>query len=94
MCKKCETVETVKVCEGCYALAAGMDPSYWDGNDGELARIVAAHEAAGIVALCATYPESDEDHEGYPVSHFSMSPCQVCNGSLGGDRYTVEVVTR
>ena len=94
MCKKCETVETVEACESCIAYAGMIDGSYWDGYEADLDRIEAVFVAGGIATLCETYANDDEEHAHYPLSHFSMDPCQVCGSTLGGDRYPVQVVTK
>ena len=52
----------------------------------------------GIDSLCIAYDGSDLDEDGasfcpscnqevFPESFFSHTPCDICNSSLGGDRY-------
>ena len=85
------------VCEGCVYFSANGADEYFDSESGaeDLARIIEAHTAQDIIALCSVYPDSDPDGYGEPMGEsFSWSACQVCGQELGGSRWTVTVVTR
>ena len=86
--------KTIDVCESCIAMEAGMEPSYWYGDDEGFARSEAGWIEHADLVIAWTYADDDPDCEGYPVRHFGSGPCAICGSTLGGDYHTCTYASR
>lgn len=80
-------METISVCESCYAMNSGMEPSYWDGDPEGYARSEAGWIAHHKLAISPTYAEDDPEGHGYPIHGFASGPCAICKSTMGGNYY-------
>jgi hypothetical protein len=79
----------MRVCIDCLLVEHSVPSELDNVPPMRIAQVTTARQKMNMLSMpFAGDPESDD----YAQGHFSMSPCELCNSKLGGDRFDVVAV--